>query len=199
MRMMPSIFGEDLFYEWMDFPFEKEFFGRKNPLYGKNEKNLMKTDVKETEDSFEIDIDLPGFKKENVTARLENGYLTIQASKGLDKDKEDKEGNISAENATREAAPEASISAKALPRMRFGPDLRTESFVSRYLRKTKNRWKKINISPLKDKLLCYPSFEDRRFVCKRRSFLACRETDSSSLQDLSLCAMVREKTGDILG
>ena len=52
----------------------------------------MKTDVKETEDSFEIDIDLPGFKKENVTARLENGYLTIQASKGLDKDKEDKEG-----------------------------------------------------------------------------------------------------------
>ena len=48
--------------------------------------------VKETEDSFEIDIDLPGFKKENVTARLENGYLTIQASKGLDKDKEDKEG-----------------------------------------------------------------------------------------------------------
>ena len=92
MRMMPSIFGEDLFDEWMDFPFEKEFFGRKNPLYGKNEKNLMKTDVKETEDSFEIDIDLPGFKKENVTARLENGYLTIQASKGLDKDKEDKEG-----------------------------------------------------------------------------------------------------------
>ena len=56
MRMMPSIFGEDLFDEWMDFPFEKEFFGRKNPLYGKNEKNLMKTDVKETEDSFEIDI-----------------------------------------------------------------------------------------------------------------------------------------------
>ena len=92
MRMMPSIFGEDLFDEWMDFPFEKEFFGRKNPLYGKNEKNLMKTDVKETEDSFEIDIDLPGFKKENVTARLENGNLTIQASKGLDKDKEDKEG-----------------------------------------------------------------------------------------------------------
>lgn len=92
MRMMPSIFGEDLFDEWMDFPFEKEFFGRKNPLYGKNEKNLMKTDVKETEDSFEIDIDLPGFKKENVTAGLENGYLTIQASKGLDKDKEDKEG-----------------------------------------------------------------------------------------------------------
>lgn len=92
MRMMPSIFGEDLFDEWMDFPFEREFFGRKNPLYGKNEKNLMKTDVKEREDSYEVDIDLPGFKKENVSARLENGYLIIQAAKSLDKDKEDKEG-----------------------------------------------------------------------------------------------------------
>ena len=92
MRMMPSIFGEDLFDEWMDFPFEREFFGRKNPLYGKNEKNLMKTDVKETEDSYEVDIDLPGFKKENVSARLEIGYLIIQAAKSLDKDKEDKEG-----------------------------------------------------------------------------------------------------------
>lgn len=92
MRMMPSIFGEDLFDEWMDFPFEREFFGRKNPLYGKNEKNLMKTDVKETEDSYEVDIDLPGFKKENVSARLENGYLIIQVAKSLDKDKEDKEG-----------------------------------------------------------------------------------------------------------
>lgn len=92
MRMIPSIFGEDLFDEWMDFPFEREFFGRKNPLYGKNEKNLMKTDVKEREDSYEVDIDLPGFKKENVSARLENGYLIIQAAKSLDKDKEDKEG-----------------------------------------------------------------------------------------------------------
>ena len=52
----------------------------------------MKTDVKEREDSYEVDIDLPGFKKENVSARLENGYLIIQAAKSLDKDKEDKEG-----------------------------------------------------------------------------------------------------------
>ena len=85
--MMPSIFGESLFDDWMDFPFEREFFGRKNPLYGKHEKNMMKTDVRET------DIDLPGFKKEEVSAKLENGYLTISAAKGLDKDKQDEKGN----------------------------------------------------------------------------------------------------------
>src|SRR5699024_8310757 len=90
--MMPSIFGENLFDDFMDFPFEREFFGRKNPLYGKNEKNMMKTDVKELDHAYELDIDLPGFKKEEVTARLENGYLTISAAKGLDKDEIDKEG-----------------------------------------------------------------------------------------------------------
>lgn len=90
--MMPSIFGENLFDDFMDFPFEREFFGRKNPLYGKNEKNIMKTDVRETENSYELDIDLPGFKKDEVTAKLENGYLTISASKGLDKDEKNKEG-----------------------------------------------------------------------------------------------------------
>ena len=90
--LLPSIFGEDLFDDMMDFPFEDEFCGRKNPLYGKRAKNLMKTDVKETENSYELDIDLPGFKKEEVQASLENGYLTISASKGLDKDEKDKKG-----------------------------------------------------------------------------------------------------------
>ena len=90
--LLPSIFGEDLFDDMMDFPFEDEFFGRKNPLYGKRAKNLMKTDVKETENGYELDIDLPGFKKEEVQASLENGYLTISASKGLDKDDKDKKG-----------------------------------------------------------------------------------------------------------
>ena len=89
--MMPSIFGENLFDDFMDFPFERNFWGRRNPLYGKNEKNLMKTDVRETDSSYELDIDLPGFKKDEVTAKLENGYLTISASKGLNKDEKDKE------------------------------------------------------------------------------------------------------------
>ena len=71
----------------MDFPFEKDFFGGKNPLYGKNAKNMMKTDVRETENGYELDIDLPGFKKDEITAQLKDGYMTISASKGLDKDK----------------------------------------------------------------------------------------------------------------
>ncbi len=90
--MLPSIFGESIFDDWMDTPFEKEFFGRKNPLYGKHAKNIMKTDVKETDKSYEFDIDLPGFKKDEITAKLENGYLTVTAQKGLDKDEQNKEG-----------------------------------------------------------------------------------------------------------
>ncbi|MBS5215507.1 MAG: Hsp20/alpha crystallin family protein [Clostridiales bacterium] len=91
--MMPSIFGEDLFDDFMNFPFEGDFFGGKNPLYGKHQKNLMKTDIRETESGYELDIDLPGFKKDEINAKLENGYLTISAAKGLDKDEQDKKGN----------------------------------------------------------------------------------------------------------
>ena len=90
--MMPSIFGENLFDDWMDFPFDDDFFGRRNPLYGKNAKNLMKTDVRETKDGYEVDVDLPGFKKDNISAQLQDGYLTISASKGLDKDEQEKDG-----------------------------------------------------------------------------------------------------------
>ena len=64
----------------------------RNPLYGKHAKNLMKTDVRETEDTYEVDIDLPGFKKDEITVDLKEGYLTIQAAKGLDKDEQDKKG-----------------------------------------------------------------------------------------------------------
>ena len=87
--LMPSIFGENLFDDF----FDDDFFPGRNPLYGKNEKNLMKTDVREQGDSYEVAIDLPGFKKEDVAIELENGYLTITASKGLDKD-EDQTGYI---------------------------------------------------------------------------------------------------------
>ena len=90
--MLPSIFRENLFDDWMDLPFEREFFGRKNPLWDKQDKNLMKTDVKETDTTYELDIDLPGFKKDEIKAELENGYLTISATKGANNDEQDKKG-----------------------------------------------------------------------------------------------------------
>ena len=93
--MMPSIFGENLFDDfdsWFDAPVEKRFFGKKNPLYGKHAKNLMKTDVKETDDGYQVAVDLPGFKKDEIKIKLENGTLTINAAKGLDKDEKNKEG-----------------------------------------------------------------------------------------------------------
>ena len=58
-------------------------------LYGKNAQNVMKTDVKETDEGYEVDIDLPGFKKDEISAQLDNGYLTISASKGLDKEEKE--------------------------------------------------------------------------------------------------------------
>ena len=67
-------------------------WGGRNPLYGKHAKNLMKTDVRETENTYEVDIDLPGFKKDEIDVDLKDGYLTISASKGLDKDQEDQKG-----------------------------------------------------------------------------------------------------------
>ena len=94
--LMPRIFGESLFDDLMDFrfPTEEEFFGKRNPLFGKYGKNLMKTDIREKDGSYELDIDLPGFKKDEVKAKLENGFLTISAEKGLDRDQKDNEGRF---------------------------------------------------------------------------------------------------------
>ena len=91
--MLPSIFGENLFDEFFDDNFGMvPMWNGRNPLYGKHAKNLMKTDVRETEDTYEVDIDLPGFKKDEISVDLEDGYLTIRAAKGLDKDEKDKKG-----------------------------------------------------------------------------------------------------------
>ena len=90
--MLPSIFGENLFDDFFSDPFEMMMPQSRNPLYGKHAKNLMKTDVRETENSFEVDMDLPGFKKDEVNLELKDGYLTVSADKALDKDKKDNEG-----------------------------------------------------------------------------------------------------------
>ena len=90
--MLPSIWSENLFDDFFGDSFERRFFGDRSPLYGKHGKNLMKTDVKELDQSYEMDIDLPGFKKDEVTVDLKDGCLTISAAKGLDKEEQDKKG-----------------------------------------------------------------------------------------------------------
>ena len=89
-----SIFGENLFDDWFGFPTGRDFRNIERKLYGRNAAHVMKTDVTEHDDHFEIAIDLPGFKKEDVTIDLENGYLTVSAAKGVDKDENDKEGKL---------------------------------------------------------------------------------------------------------
>jgi HSP20 family protein len=84
---MPSIFGSD-FDDFMDFSFPNI----SKELYGKRANQVMKTDVREVGENYEVDIDLPGFKKDEIEISLEKGMLTISASKGLDKDEEDKNG-----------------------------------------------------------------------------------------------------------
>ena len=87
--LMPSIFGENLFNDdWMNFGFPEV----DKALYGKHAGHEMKTDVRETESGYEVDIDLPGFKKDEINVQLDNGYLSISAAKGLDKEEKNKEG-----------------------------------------------------------------------------------------------------------
>lgn len=87
--MMPSILGESLFDDdWMDFPRRRP--GR--PPHGPAPDRMMRTDVKENKDSYEIAMDLPGFKKEDVSVELENGYLTVSASKTMNNDQQDSDG-----------------------------------------------------------------------------------------------------------
>ena len=93
--MLPSIFGENLFDDFFDDDFMRfPVWGGRNPLYGKHAKNLMKTDVRENETSYKLAIDLPGFKKDEVSVELKDGYLTVSASKGLDKDQKDEDGRF---------------------------------------------------------------------------------------------------------
>ena len=92
--LMPSIFGEDMFDEFMrGFPFFDNSAENnvEKKLYGHNAKNVMKTDIKELKDGYELEIDLPGFTKDEVSAELKDGYLTISAAKGLDQDEQEKE------------------------------------------------------------------------------------------------------------
>ena len=84
--LMPSIFGEDLFDDWMRLPVERENHR------GYRAAELMKTDIKDVDGNYELSIDLPGFHKEDVKIQLKDGYLNIQASRTENKDEKDNNG-----------------------------------------------------------------------------------------------------------
>ena len=82
--LVPSIFGEDLFDTFFD-----DF---KRPARSNTNINVMRTDIKETDAGFELDIDLPGYKKEDVQAELKDGYLTISAKTNTTREEKDENG-----------------------------------------------------------------------------------------------------------
>ena len=89
--LMPSIFGENMFDEFFRDPFfdSKDMKKLEKKLYVRRGKNLMKTDIRETDTGYELEMDLPGFRKDEIRASLRDGYLTISAAKGLDKDEQE--------------------------------------------------------------------------------------------------------------
>ena len=93
---LPTIFGENLMdvFDGFDRSFFRNFGSMDRALYGKHAQNMMKTDVKETDDGYEVDIDLPGFKKDEIQLELNNGYLTISTQKALEKDEKNKKGRM---------------------------------------------------------------------------------------------------------
>ena len=91
--LAPSIFGQDLFDDWFGFPELRDLDRVEHNLYGRHPERLMKTDVHEQDDHFEVDIDLPGFHKEDISVELDKGYMTISAQKSLDRD-EKKKGKV---------------------------------------------------------------------------------------------------------
>ena len=87
--LMPSIFGEDLFDDFMGYPTGRQAAANAYPQV----KDMMKTDIRDVDGNYELEIDLPGFKKDEIQVQLKDGYLVLSAAKGLDKDEKDKEGN----------------------------------------------------------------------------------------------------------
>ena len=92
--LMPSLFHDDFdlfdrFDPWFNGFDDRELKNMEKKLYGHRAKNVMRTDVKESNTGYEMEIDLPGFSKDEVTVELKDGYLTISAAKGLDKEEKD--------------------------------------------------------------------------------------------------------------
>ena len=93
---LPTVFGENLMDVFDDFDrnFFRGFGNVDRALYGKHAQHMMKTDVKETDEGYEVDVDLPGFKKDEIHLELNNGYLTISTEKSLEKTSKNKKGKM---------------------------------------------------------------------------------------------------------
>ena len=89
--LFPTVYGENLFDDLDNMFGLTSYEGqrRHDPLFGKNASRIMKTDIRETEKTYELDVDLPGFKKEDIQAQLKDGYLTITANKGMEHNEQD--------------------------------------------------------------------------------------------------------------
>ena len=89
-NVFDTFFGDPWFNDpWFD---DRDIQKAQKKLYGHNEKKLMLTDIKESDKGYELEMDLPGFKKEEIKASIENGYLIISAEKGLEKGEKESEG-----------------------------------------------------------------------------------------------------------
>ena len=93
---LPTVFGENLMDMFDDFDrsFFRGFGYPERALYGKNAPHMMKTDVRETDEGYELDIDLPGVTKDDIRLELNQGNLTISTEKTLEKKEEDKKGRL---------------------------------------------------------------------------------------------------------
>ena len=92
--LAPSIFEENFMDDLFGFPYMKDFENMEKKLYGRKASRMMKTDIREKDNNYEVVIDLPGFKKEEIEVELNDGYITISAAKGLEKDGNDKKGKL---------------------------------------------------------------------------------------------------------
>ena len=119
--MLPSIWNNNWFDDLFDRSFPVMQWPEERELYGKHARNLMRTDVHETEDGYEMNVDLPGFKKEDVHVDLKEGYLTVRAEKNLEKEEKKEKKVIRSERYTG-----------SLSRSFYVGELRPESIKCRY-------------------------------------------------------------------
>lgn len=91
MMYMPSIFGENLVDDFFD-DFDHSFFN--HAVSGRQAQALMRTDIRETDTGYELDVELPGYKKEDIKLELNDGYLNITAEKHQNKEEKDQNGKL---------------------------------------------------------------------------------------------------------